>query len=622
MAKKNKTANASPRKGGRTHQIQMGVGLFVPIMLVLGIIPLIVQMRLGMLPEAVNAYWPTDYVADFFSYYKSKALLLVAIAMLCVFGYYKAQGLKDTVIRDKSLYVYFGAMAVFAVLTLLSTLLSAYKDIALWGGPERCEGMVMLLIYFVLALYALWAYLHKPEFRYILLPLGFLTLITGFLGVFQFWGHDLFTTDFGKSLIISSEYRSQGELKLLFDKGKIYGTMYHYNYMGSFGAMMVPMFLVLALFLKERKHQIFCAAMTAIALFVLLGSTSRAGIIGLALAVLCFLLFFCKKLVQHYKITLGCVAALVVLVLAVNVVTGGLALARIPSLLNDVKALVSSSNVDFHDEIPVRQIDLQSDQATFTFQDGTLTIQKNANNQPVFIAGDGQTITAPGENCSLTAGNYKMELQYAPINNVNTPFLGIYAGDRIQFILGLYDEGFSFVDSRMNKIDYVEAPAIGFQGKEKLGSSRGYIWSRSIPMLLDNVFIGDGPDTFFANFPQGDMLGKLYAYDSTQEIVDKPHNLYLQIGIGEGMIALLAFLVLMIAYVVDSFRLYALRKEYTVQQTIGAALALAVIGYLGAGFFNDSIVSVAPIFWVLFGTGVAVNLQNHKQSISAESVNH
>ena len=67
------------------------------------------------------------------------------------------------------------------------------------------------------------------------------------------------------------------------------------------------------------------------------------------------------------------------------------------------------------------------------------------------------------------------------------------------------------------------------------------------------------------------------------------------------------------AYLVESFRLYALRKDYTAQEAIGAALALAIIGYLGAGFFNDSIVSVAPIFWALLGVGIAANWLNRKQ---------
>lgn len=581
--------------------------LFVPIILVLGVIPLIVQMRLVPLSADVRVFWTQNSAADFFSYYKSKALILVVIYMLCVFGYYKAQGMKDKLLQNRSLYLYFGATAIFTLFALLSTALSDYKSIAVWGGPERCEGIIMILVYLFLMLYALWAYLHKPEFRYIVLPLGVLTCITGFLGVFQFWGHDIFFTEWGQKLIIPEVYRSQGELKGLFPEGKIYGTMYHYNYMGSFGAMMVPLFLVLALFAKERKQQIFCGLMTVIALFVLLGSTSRAGVIGLALTAVCFLIIFGRKLVQHYKVTLGCLAVVVIFVIGINIVTGGLALARIPSLFNDMKALVSSNDVDYRDEIPVRHIDLQKASATFTFQDGMLTIEKNSNQQLVFTTGDGQIVTAPGKDCSLTVGNYQMELQYVLIHDVNTPFLGIYLDDKIEFILGLYDDGFAFVDSRMNKINYVEAPSIGFQGKEKLGSSRGYIWSRSLPIMLDSLLVGKGPDTFFIEFPQGDLLGKLYAYGTPNEIVDKPHNLYLQIGINEGGVALLAFLVMMATYLFDSFRLYAMRRKYDNQQIVGAAVALAIIGYLSTGFFNDSIVSVAPIFWVLLGVGLATN---------------
>lgn len=615
MAKKNKSAAKSTgiaRKTG-AQTIKLGLAMFVPLILVLGVIPLIVQLQVIPMPVEVQAFWTQDSAADFFSYYKSRALMLTAIYMVGVFGYYKAQGMKDQMLQNKSLHLYFAATAVFALFALLSTVLANYKSIALWGGPERCEGLITILVYLLIMLYAMWAYTHKPDFKYIVLPLGILTFITGFLGVFQFFGHDLFTTSFGQSLIIPEVYRSQGELKMLFERGKIYGTMYHYNYMGSFGAMMVPLFLVLTLFLKERKAKIFCGAATVVALFALLGSTSRAGIIGLVLAAVCFIVFFGKKLIEHSKVTIGCIAVLIVFVFGVNIVTGGLALARIPSLLNDMKALVSSSDVDYHDKIAVRQIDLQDDKVIFMFQDDTLTIQKNSNHQPVIISGDGQTATAPAEDSSLTVGGYKMELQYVTVNEQKTPFLGLYLDDSIEFIVGLYDEGFCFVDGRMNKIEYVEAPSIGFEGKEKLGSARGYIWSRSLPVMLDSALVGHGADTFFAEFPQGDLLAKLYSYGTTQMIVDKPHNLYLQIGISHGVIALAAFFIMMAAYIIDSFKLYALRKEYSAQQTVGVAVALAVIGYLGAGFFNDSIVSVAPIFWALFGTGVAVNQLNKKE---------
>lgn len=591
--------------------------LMLPIILVLGVIPLIVRLHFSYLAAEVRPFWKEDYAADFFAYYKAWALIFTAIYMMVMLLYCKRKNIHNPLHKETSLYLYPAAAAVFLIGALLSTLFSQHLDVAIFGAPERQEGMGMILIYTIILLYSLWAYSHHPDLRFIIVPLGVLILINGVLGAFQFFGNDLFATSFGQMFIVPAAYRAQGTLELLFERGKIYGTMYHYNFMGSFGAMMVPLFLVLTLFLKDRRHKLFCGGITAIALFLLLGSTSRAGIVGLTLAGVCFLILFAKKIKEHAKTAAICTAALLLCVLAVNIITGGAALARIPSLWNDMKAIVSASNIDYHDQIPIRQIDLQTDSAAFTYQDGTaITIAKNAQGQPVLTGSDGQSFTAPKEDGTITVDGQKFELQYMQSNYGTIPFVGIYANNSIQMILGLFDDEFSFVDARMNRVAYTEAPSIGFEGKEKLGSARGYIWSRSLPILLDHLLIGTGPDTFFAEFPQGDYLAKLYAYNSAQMLVDKPHNLYLQIGIQQGGISLLAFLVLVGAYLVESFRLYALRKDYSTQQTIGAALTLAIVGYLGAGFFNDSIVAIAPIFWALLGIGIAVNHINRSDYAS------
>ena len=165
-------------------------------------------------------------------------------------------------------------------------------------------------------------------------------------------------------------------------------------------------------------------------------------------------------------------------------------------------------------------------------------------------------------------------------------------------------------------IDLEDPKSIGFAGKEKLASSRGYIWSRSLPMLRNTLLLGTGPDTFVFEFPQNDLLGKLYAYDSATTIVDKPHNLYLQIALNEGVIALLAFLGIILIYIVDSIKLYALKSKFTENEIMGISVFLAVIGYLFAGIFNDSVISVAPIFWIVLGVGVAVNFINRKAFVS------
>lgn len=167
-----------------------------------------------------------------------------------------------------------------------------------------------------------------------------------------------------------------------------------------------------------------------------------------------------------------------------------------------------------------------------------------------------------------------------------------------------------------NHFDPIKAESFGFDGKEKLGSSRGYIWSRTIPLLKNCLITGYGADTFTYIFPQNDVLAKYYSYEDFGQgfyvTVDKPHNLYLQIAYGNGMIALLAFLTICVFYLVDCFRLYALRREYRSEQIMGAAVMLGIVGYLAAGMFNDSVVHVAPLFWILLGTGAALNTINRR----------
>ncbi|MBU3812642.1 MAG: O-antigen ligase family protein, partial [Candidatus Niameybacter stercoravium] len=192
-----------------------------------------------------------------------------------------------------------------------------------------------------------------------------------------------------------------------------------------------------------------------------------------------------------------------------------------------------------------------------------------------------------------------------------------YAGTSVCWF-SVNEEGIHLVDQFTKEPMELEEPAsIGFRGKERLGSARGYIWSRTLPLIKERPLLGYGPDAFAFAFPQNDLLGKWYAYRTPNMTVDKPHNLYLQIAVNQGLIALVAFLVLVGAYIINAIKVYAFRKDYSSKEIVGIAVFLSVIGYLGAGIFNDSIVSVAPIFWVLLGTGMGMNyiVQKEQKSV-------
>jgi hypothetical protein len=113
-------------------------------------------------------------------------------------------------------------------------------------------------------------------------------------------------------------------------------------------------------------------------------------------------------------------------------------------------------------------------------------------------------------------------------------------------------------------------------------SARAFIWRESIPLLPDVAVLGYGPGKFPLHFPQS-HAARIFGAGM---IVDKVHSLYLQILFAAGGVGLVAFLVT----VASVFR-----------HPRDMRFVVACVGYLVAGFANDSVVSVAPIFWIMLG---------------------
>jgi O-antigen ligase len=129
-------------------------------------------------------------------------------------------------------------------------------------------------------------------------------------------------------------------------------------------------------------------------------------------------------------------------------------------------------------------------------------------------------------------------------------------------------------------------------------------------MLKETIVLGYGPDTYTIEFPQDDVVGKLNSFSSYRTVVDKPHNMYLQIGINTGVISLLAMLSVFMIYLVDSLRILYRKKIESYMDYIGLGLFIGVASYLVAAMFNDQIISVAPLFYGVLGLGMAVNKIN------------
>lgn len=594
------------------------IDFFFPITFILLIIPLIVRLKVVKVDSYTRNLFGATVETDLFSQNKSIALLVLCILLLIIsfISFRKIFSKKDKIVNAILI-----SSIVFILFTLLSSIFSKYNTVAFFGVYDRAEGFITIACYFTLLIYSIYTFKNTNNYKFLVIPIIIVVIINSFLGVFQYIGKDLITTKFASYLVIPSKYRdSVSKLDLLYEKGKLYGTLYHYNYIGSLTAMVLPILFGLTIFEKNIVKKIVLGLSSLLSLWLLFGSTSRAGIIGVCAVILFAIIIFGKLIFKKWKIILISFIAILLLSAGLNFATKGAIFEKLPGLINDATSIFkNTSNFDYTEHVPVKNIThtsktaeiiLQNDVIKISFEDNNYVF-RNSDDEIIPYHIDGNNFIFDDENYSnyfFTFGTTSKSSTRADgimlkVNNQPTFMFGLKKNNSIHLISS----------STFKDIDVVFPETIGFNGKEKLGSARGYIWSRSIPLLKNNLLLGSGPDTFAFQFPQLDLIGKYYAYDTPNMIVDKPHNLYLQIALNEGLIALIAFLAIIIIYIVDSLKLYSLKKDYSKSQMLGLLTFLGVIGYLFAGLFNDSVVSVAPIFWIVLGVGIAINYINRTE---------
>lgn len=607
---------------------EKSITFFFPIAVILTIVPLIVRMRITQsedLDKATLDLYGKSGTSDLFTQNKEIALIAFSAILVILFIVFFKKFFEK---KDKIINIMIAAALVFLGFTFLSAILSDYRHVSFWGVYDRSEGFITTLCYIVLFIYSIYTFKTTEDFKFILIPILIVTFINGFLGLFQYFGADLIKTSLGGLIAIPSKYNiDPSKLSLQFESGKLYGTLYHYNYVGSFTSLVIPILFGAIIIEDDIFLKLMSMVGSIISLWLLFGSTSRAGLLGFASIIIISCIVFGKILFKNKKVILSSFAALLIVCIGLTFATGGKIFERIPTLVSDGLSLFkSSSDFNYIDTMPIQNIEHINGTVKITVPNNTLNISyennnfvfKNSNNEIINYASSVDSKTKAKnyvtddpnfKNISFRSGNMNTTTRHDAL-------LLILEGHSGTFMFNLKDDNTIHLFDTINQKDIdLEFPeVIGFKGREKLASARGYIWGRSIPLLKNTFFVGTGPDTFSFVFPQNDLIGKLYAYDTTNMVISKAHNLLLQFAINNGIIALLGFLCLVIIYIVDSIKLYALKSKYTNTQLLGGILFLSIAAYLVTGMFNDSVICVAPIFWVVLGAGGAVNFINKKIS--------
>ncbi|WP_160317235.1 O-antigen ligase family protein [Oxobacter pfennigii] len=553
-------------------------------------------MKVDRLTDSYAVYfWTGNEVMDFFAYYKMQWFLIFTVAAITMAIYYYYKGY----IKVKKTLFYIPA-AVYSAAVILSTFTSQNTTISLFGFTGRYEGMFVLLGYIVVMLLSVNLVNNENQAVLIIKWLAVSAFIIGIIGLLERFDIYVLTWEGVRDLLLPAEKNGM-DISFLKDIRAFYSTISHYDYAGSYFAMLFPISVVILAFVKGRKEKAAAAMFSCIMLANWIVCNSRAGVVGGFVALVIIVIMFRSMIKKHWKISLAVLSLFIIAFVVANVMSSGRIFGRVGSIITDAVKIFSAQKYE-----GIKDITSDSNEIRVIFEDKELKIiyddktikLKDENDMDIPAQFDGNSIKITDERYNGTT--------FTVSNNKDDFFIEMnYASLKLRF--AVTKSGLRLVNHRDQTVNLEPVEKWGFEGLERIGSARGYIWSRSIPLLKNTVIAGYGPDTYAIHFPQEDYVGKLIAYDTISMFVDKAHNMYLATAINTGIISLLALLAMFIIYFVSSWRIYYKSSFNDKYSYIGLAIFAAFVGYTISGLFNDSVLSVAPVFWVLLGVGISIN---------------
>lgn len=145
------------------------------------------------------------------------------------------------------------------------------------------------------------------------------------------------------------------------------------------------------------------------------------------------------------------------------------------------------------------------------------------------------------------------------------------------------------------------------EGAWSAGTGRTYIWKETLKLIEDRPLLGYGLDSLIYHFPhyQLEARGNLLI----ETIVDKPHNVYIGVLFGTGVLGFIFFTLFVLGTLKGTFREIFSKKEVTTLAT----LAIVWLAFLIQCLFNDTTPAMTGTLFVL--VGVLLGVQYNRKEI-------
>lgn len=585
----------------------------VPVIIALGFIPLLVHSH--AYDTGLEKFdWFGDAAAqqiDFFLWYKMVAIILVAAIMaLVLVGTYLQN--RRSFASDKGWLL----LAGYGVLSLVSAVFSENWEFAFRGSFEVFESIWVVLGYVIMCYYSYRMLTTEKNVEFVAKYSVIGILLVTAIGFFQFLGFDFFRSVVGKILITDTYmWQNLDSISFTFPLHTSYATLYNTNYLAFYYGLLIPVFAVLLIFTSDKRKKVIYFILLAVSSATLVGSNSKSGLLALGITFVFACVVLSKYLKKYFWIPIAAAALFIGIILLYANRQGGM-----DALL---KAIFEGIEVNDKTEQQIQDIDTLDDEIVFYLPDEELHISYELidNSQVHIDALDkaGNEIPSQHEQVTIALeGSQFAGCRITPLYIEDMISLQVSMDGLDWYFTNQIDGTYYYYNAvgKFTKIPDVEKSHVFSDG---VFSGRGYLWNHIVPKLKSCIIIGKGANTFAMEYPQDNYVEK--KYKDTETLFDvKAHNFYIQQFLENGLLALLCFLAFYAYYLIQSIKLYRNRPIDSFASMVGLGIMLGTFDYMIIAVANDSNVNTAPVFWVLLGSGMAINrmlIENDKKEMRA-----
>ncbi len=565
----------------------------LPLILILIIIPLCVYPSIHNTPLNEFPWYPSSANFDFYLFFKQKLLIFTGIFIIIFTIFHAKIQPLSKFYSMKSTMRMFGLLISYGILSFVSTIFSKYSYYSFHGVAEQYESIWVILTYVLVLLYcAFWGLERYNQYLFcIFISIGVFLLC--FIGLSQFLNHNVLQLIFPD---------------VAFWNGYVFSTLYNPNYVGTYVNLVLPVFTCLLLGPLKSKYKIPLVITGILLLINLIGSKSAAGFFIMLITLLFSISFVRMWIKRHWKFSLG----ITILLLSIVIINkdyikehywNKLLLSKPSSInvskLTSIKTEDSFVSITYGGEV----LNIYFSVNDFTQTGEFFLFDRNDLGIETELSDDGTHIC-------IRDSRFEDIILYPVMLDIDSHediifFSAIIDGKEWMFT-NQTDNTYYYLTNN-GKLDKIEAHEKKLLNNySSLASGRGYIWSKTIPLLKDYILLGNGPDTFVLTYPNSDYVDD-YNNGYGQTLVSKPHNFYLQIWIQTGLLSLICFIGAYLIYFFTSLKIYWGRSFTSSVEWLGFGIFLGTLSYMLIGFINDSSITVAPIFWCMIGIGVAIN---------------